>query len=126
MGDKDDVRDIDLEWKNRVLCSDESCIGTIGADGICRECGKPYEGELPDGFDASDGEMDSPSTDVMDDDIDDYLEADDDDEDTDGDQDPATDDEWARRILCSDESCIGVIDEKTGRCKECGKPYKED
>jgi predicted amidophosphoribosyltransferase len=29
--------------KNKVarkLCSDESCIGIIGADGVCVECGK--------------------------------------------------------------------------------------
>ena len=29
------------DWDKRVLCSDGSCIGTIGADGKCRECGKP-------------------------------------------------------------------------------------
>ena len=27
---------------NRVLCSDGSCIGVIGLDGRCKECGKPY------------------------------------------------------------------------------------
>lgn len=31
-------------------------------------------------------------------------------------------DDFSERILCSDGSCIGVIDEK-GFCKECGKPY---
>ena len=31
------------DWENRVLCSDESCIGVIGPDGRCKECGKPYE-----------------------------------------------------------------------------------
>ena len=30
------------DWENRVLCSDESCIGIIGPDGRCKECGKPY------------------------------------------------------------------------------------
>jgi hypothetical protein len=30
-------------WENRTLCIDESCIGVIGADGRCRECGKPYK-----------------------------------------------------------------------------------
>jgi hypothetical protein len=29
------------DWNKRVLCSDESCIGTIGEDGKCKECGKP-------------------------------------------------------------------------------------
>jgi hypothetical protein len=28
------------EWGNRKLCSDEKCIGVIGADGKCTECGK--------------------------------------------------------------------------------------
>ncbi|MDR2459224.1 MAG: zinc ribbon domain-containing protein [Deltaproteobacteria bacterium] len=26
--------------KKRKLCSDESCIGIIGPDGVCTECGK--------------------------------------------------------------------------------------
>ena len=34
----------DLEWEQRVLCSDESCIGVIGPDGRCKECGLPYSG----------------------------------------------------------------------------------
>ena len=29
---------------NRRLCSDDSCIGVIGADNRCTECGKPAEG----------------------------------------------------------------------------------
>jgi hypothetical protein len=28
-------------FDNRVLCSDGNCIGVIGADGRCKECGKP-------------------------------------------------------------------------------------
>ncbi len=31
----------DPGWEDRKLCSDESCIGTIGADGRCRVCGLP-------------------------------------------------------------------------------------
>jgi hypothetical protein len=34
----------DAEWGNRRLCSDGNCIGVIGPDGRCRECGKPYAG----------------------------------------------------------------------------------
>lgn len=30
------------DWKNRRLCKDGNCIGVIGADGNCKECGKPY------------------------------------------------------------------------------------
>ena len=41
--------DANEDWEKRVLCSDESCIGTVGPDGKCKECGKPYESALPDG-----------------------------------------------------------------------------
>jgi hypothetical protein len=34
----------------------------------------------------------------------------------------AEDVDFSSRILCSDGTCIGVIDEK-GFCKVCGKPY---
>jgi len=30
--------------------------------------------------------------------------------------------DFSKRILCSDGTCIGVINEK-GFCKVCGKPY---
>lgn len=29
------------QFANRVLCSDGNCIGVIGPDGRCKECGKP-------------------------------------------------------------------------------------
>jgi hypothetical protein len=124
MGDKDDGHHRDLEWENRVLCSDESCIGTIGADGCCRECGKPYEGDLPAGFDVAEGHTENGLSVPMDDE---GVEssAEENVVDSHGDQDTLTDEEWARRVLCSDESCIGVIDESTGSCKECGKPYQK-
>jgi len=33
-----------IDWEDRQLCSDGNCIGVIGSDGRCRECGKPYAG----------------------------------------------------------------------------------
>ena len=30
-------------WEDRILCSDGTCIGIIGPDGKCKECGKPYK-----------------------------------------------------------------------------------
>ncbi len=39
----DDVDPID--FADRKLCSDGACIGVIGPDGRCKECGKPYTGE---------------------------------------------------------------------------------
>lgn len=34
-----------IDFDNRKLCSDGTCIGVIGSDGRCKECGKPYSGE---------------------------------------------------------------------------------
>lgn len=32
----------DDSWDQRTLCIDESCIGVVGADGRCKECGRPH------------------------------------------------------------------------------------
>jgi hypothetical protein len=101
---EEDIARDDDDWENRILCSDESCIGVIGPDGRCKECGKPYP-ESPDG-DTDTAQADS------------SLQ-----EDLDEQPAPRSDDAWENRILCSDETCIGVIG-PDGRCKECGKPYK--
>ena len=94
----------DDDWENRILCSDESCIGVVGPDGRCKECGKPYH-------EPSDGDTGNAQSDGM-------LQ-----EDLDEQPAPRFDDEWENRTLCSDESCIGVIG-PDGCCKECGKRYK--
>ena len=108
----------DSEWEQRTLCSDESCIGVIGPDGRCKECGRPYAGSIdttkiethvPD-VDATDSENE------MDEEPEEFDEQD---------TDPLSDLEWEQRKLCSDESCIGVIG-PDGRCKECGKPYENE
>ena len=109
------------DWDNRILCSDGNCIGVIGPDGHCKECGLKYEGEVPemagseededtaaDEVDTAADEIDSSSatTEIID--------------------DPAAvvdDDEWENRVLCSDGNCIGVIG-PDGKCKECGKPLE--
>ncbi len=111
----DDISDSD--WDNRVLCSDGNCIGVIGPDGRCKECGKKYDGELPETSSSGDddqtveenegpsaeNEEPSPATDENPEEIDIPL-----------------DDEWENRILCSDGNCIGIIG-PDGKCKECGK-----
>lgn len=41
------------DFTKRILCSDGNCIGVIGADGLCKECKKPYKVENEeDDFDA--------------------------------------------------------------------------
>ncbi len=42
-GNVDDEVNPDGDWENRQLCSDGNCIGVIGADGCCRECGKEQD-----------------------------------------------------------------------------------
>ena len=123
MNKDEKISQADLDWQRRVLCSDEACIGTIGADGRCRECGKPFEGELPESFGptAADAEDDDAPVDGNDT----VSGFQDDDEIPSVDQEASSDDvddEWARRKLCSDEACIGTIG-PDGLCKECGKPY---
>ncbi len=122
MVDENKAQDVDLEWERRVLCSDESCIGTIGPDGRCKECGKLYEGPLAvvsekiqgddkaAPIDDQQSEPDGSGTQVVH-----AVPAD-------AAQSVFSDDEWARRTLCEDESCIGTIG-SDGRCKECGKLY---
>ena len=112
----------DVEWEQRTLCSDESCIGVIGPDGRCKECGLPYESEKQQDFSeehaASDSEAEEEVAEDDEDDEGDEEVAQDDEEDAD------TDIEWEQRTLCRDESCIGVIG-PDGRCKECGLPYED-
>jgi hypothetical protein len=109
----------DSHWKKRVLCSDGNCIGIIGDDGRCKECGLAYDGELPTIADASDALADS---------ADDARgnrqppEADDQASEELQENADASDDGWEDRTLCIDESCIGVVG-PDGRCKECGRPY---
>ena len=35
----------EIDFSQRILCSDGSCIGVINEKGICNVCGKPYIGE---------------------------------------------------------------------------------
>ncbi|MFP3870157.1 MAG: hypothetical protein ACLFVT_04650 [Syntrophobacteria bacterium] len=40
-----DEQEEPVDFSRRLLCSDGTCIGVIGPDGRCKECGKPYTGE---------------------------------------------------------------------------------
>lgn len=97
------IFDENIDWDKRVLCSDESCIGTIGPDDKCQECGKPYEGVLPEvhGKEAVQSAATEKTATVS-------VEG------------AGSDDDWENRVLCSDGSCIGIIG-PYGKCKECGK-----
>ena len=125
MENKEDKSQIDIEWENRRLCIDESCIGVIGPDGQCKECGLPFE-EGP-----SDGTKEEPAMENMEEseteeELEEYeTEEELEDVEENGEEKLDLDLEWEQRTLCSDESCIGVIG-PDGCCKECGKPYEKD
>ena len=109
-------------WENRTLCSDESCIGVIGPDGRCKECGKPFDGA--DVEKEGDERYRADAAAEPDEADSDEADSDEADEDDDTDEEEFQDDpDWKNRTLCSDESCIGVIG-PDGRCKECGKPFQ--
>ncbi len=97
------------DWENRRLCSDGNCIGVIGPDGRCKECGRPRE---PAGLSGEQPAEEAPSSaePAVRPPVADTISG-------------ATGDDWENRRLCSDGNCIGVIG-PDGRCRECGKPYE--
>jgi hypothetical protein len=112
---QDDITDDDSDWDHRVLCSDGNCIGVIGPDGHCKECGKKYEGDLSEMRPSDDAsqpaaEDDDPSSALTEIPEESNIKI-------------PSDDEWENRVLCRDGNCIGVIG-TDGKCKECGKPVE--
>ena len=103
----------DIEWEQRNLCRDESCIGVIGPDGRCKECGLSFEGRASEGTEEESAveefEAAAAAAEVAENEA----------------ETSHADLEWEQRKLCIDESCIGVIG-PDGRCKECGKPYESE
>ena len=108
MENEEEKSQIDIDWENRILCSDESCIGVIGPDGRCKECGKPFESGRQEDTPISE-DVDESSNENDDTEYEEY--------------ESPSDIDWENRTLCSDESCIGVIG-PDGTCKECGKPFR--
>ncbi|MBW1647504.1 MAG: hypothetical protein JRJ72_05255 [Deltaproteobacteria bacterium] len=116
MGDVEKTTDDNsLDWEKRRLCPDESCIGIIGLDGRCTECGRladsvsdqePPDASAHPAVDQRPEPSPAPSA----------AEA----EETGELPEPVEDDDWQSRRLCPDESCIGIIG-PDGRCTECGR-----
>jgi hypothetical protein len=118
MAKNKDVSQADQHWENRTLCSDENCIGVIGPDGRCKECGKKFEGDFSK-VSVTAEEAVPPDDTELEETADASAKTA---EPTNGDSPPDSD--WESRTLCSDESCIGVIG-PDGCCKECGKPFEK-
>jgi hypothetical protein len=130
-------RDDDTPLSGRRLCADGACIGVIGDNGRCRECGKPDDWvDVEQNHDQAIGDQttDAPGTaDARTNEAGEPPADDDTDENTaERDYDaqhledePGSDDEGPElsdRVLCSDGSCIGLIG-RDNHCKVCGKPY---
>ena len=129
----------EIDFDDRELCSDDACIGVIGEDGKCNECGRA--GKRPAGgarAAASATANGASAADKAKAHLDKAFKAD-----KGGKPDKQLskppkagkgggsassggggggegDADWDNRELCSDGSCIGVIG-KDGRCNECGK-----
>ncbi|WP_428262939.1 hypothetical protein [Haliangium sp.] len=98
--------DDQFDPRARELCPDDNCIGLIGPDGFCRECGKPGLGAGPDP--RTRGLRSTAEIALV-------LEADI----VAGDL-PEAPDGFEDRRLCPDGTCIGLIRDD-GRCSECGR-----
>jgi len=93
-------------WESRVLCPDGACIGVIGANGLCSECGRPGPEPPLDprlhhlGDEAAAAEL-----------VAQHRVAN---------STPEAPEDWDERALCPDGSCLGVIG-PDGRCTVCGR-----
>ncbi len=95
---------------DRELCPDGGCIGVIGADGLCADCGKASQ--TKGSSSAPRPSTSAPST--ASNSPADTKAAPDSPRESEGDEfDPD------RRELCPDGACVGVIG-ANGRCAECG------
>jgi len=105
------VEDTDFTLEGRVLCGDDSCIGTIGPDKRCKVCGRPYEGDVEIASGAP-----APATSGADDDArpDGPVTA--------TAQDPPRGEASVERTCCPDDACIGIIG-PSGACGICGKSH---
>ncbi len=109
----------DIEWEKRTLCSDPACIGVIGPDGRCKECGKSLTGEPVEDSHVAD---DTPEPEAFEEEPS-YSSVEEEEAAPSEEEETVTDPEWEKRTLCSDPACIGVIG-PDNRCKECGQPYQ--
>lgn len=125
MENKETKSQADIEWEQRKLCRDESCIGVIGADGRCKECGLPFEEGPSDGIEEEPAMENLEEYETEEESEESETEEELEDVEENGEEKFDLGLEWEQRTLCSDESCIGVIG-PDGRCKECGKPYNSE
>ena len=97
----------DLDLERRELCPDGRCVGVIGEDGRCGQCGHSRETVRDSESDARhDAEVTGPPTEAQ-------AEA------------AAADIDPDARVLCWDDRCVGIIG-GDGRCGTCGRRGPND
>ena len=118
-------------WSKRSLCPDGACIGLIGEDGKCKECGKTgvpgaadddeyedeeeeYEDEEEEYEDEEDDELAAAADELA------GVASNDEVDRADEIAKGANEDGDDNRKLCPDGACIGLIG-PDGKCKECGR-----
>jgi hypothetical protein len=119
MDDTESISAEDADWENRRLCSDGNCIGVVGPDGRCKECGLRHDPPATSDPDRAAAEDDA----AAETDRQAPVVAERETPPLSTEPEPDADDEadaWENRVLCSDGNCIGVIG-PDGRCKECRK-----
>lgn len=88
----------------RRLCADGACVGVVGDDGLCSECGRTEAqaaaGEAPPPFEASAGPS-APDA-------------------ADGAGGVSVGFDPTTRRLCDDGACVGVVGDD-GVCRACGR-----
>ena len=106
----------EFNLEERVLCADDTCIGLVGPDGKCKVCGRMYQGAepLPSEGRSTDDSADEAAV-AYDMSVDDAGDA------------VSDTDAWGSddRVLCSDDTCIGIIG-PDGTCGTCGRPGQGD
>ena len=94
-----------FEPEDRELCPDGACIGVIGPDGRCKECGLAG---LTSTLDPRAQGL--RSEEEISDEVEAHVVAY---------STPAAPDDFEDRLLCSDGGCIGILGPE-GCCTECG------
>ena len=104
----------------RRLCPDGACVGVIGDDGRCRECGRAGDGSARASAAADEGADDALDASGLSSDHDDDGMAGTEDESalTNGGAEGGAGGFRPDRPLCDDGSCVGVIG-ADGRCSVC-------
>jgi len=104
------LEDNGFTLEGRVLCGDDSCIGTIGPDKRCKVCGRPYEGDAEVGSGAPPTGADDGAEAARSNAGDAPAEP----------EATAGAEAYGERTCCPDDACVGVIG-PNGVCGICGK-----